>query len=93
MNHRDNILDTTKFILILFVILGHVIPKLWVDKLFGINELYLSVSHATLRDDLGILGKETVTNLVLERDCLSVSFVPLGYIFLFSVYLPFSSSL
>lgn len=28
MKSRDNILDTTKFILILFVVLGHVIPKL-----------------------------------------------------------------
>lgn len=27
MKHRDNILDTTKYILILFVIIAHVMPK------------------------------------------------------------------
>ena len=57
MKQRDNILDTAKFILILFVVLGHVIPKLGGGKLLSINELRLFVSYATVRNYLWLLDK------------------------------------
>lgn len=54
---RDKIIDTLKHVMILFVIIGHTLPKFMGGGNFDPPyELHLSISHAVICDDIGLFN-------------------------------------
>lgn len=52
---RDIIIDTLKYVMILFVIIGHTLPK-FMGGDFDPPYEFLSISHAVICDDIGLFN-------------------------------------